>query len=77
MYSNYNFKKGLEKQMKLKGVTSSKKLSELTGYPASTISNYRNEKANPTLHVLVDFADYFEVSIDELILRGRGEEMSR
>lgn len=74
MYSNYNFKKGLEKQMKSNGITSSKKLSELTGYPASSISNYRNEKANPTLHVLADFADYFEISIDELILRERVEE---
>lgn len=71
MYSNYNFKKGLEKQMKLKGIGSNRELSKLIGYPISTIANYRSKGTNPTLTGLVDFADFFEVSIDELILRER------
>jgi len=38
-----------------------------TGIPAATLSDWKNNKSTPKMDKLVKLADYFSVSLDELV----------
>lgn len=53
-----------------KPIRSRRVTSELCGLPSDAIRRYERGEAEPTLSSLVLIADYFEITIDELIGRG-------
>lgn len=59
-YSRY------EKLRKKKGVTDYRVALE-TGIPKSTFSDWKNNRSKPKVEKLQKIADYFEVSIVELL----------
>lgn len=61
-----NLKEMLKELMSENDLTA-KRLSEITGIPAPTITRYRNGKSNPTLKNLIILADYFNCSTDYLL----------
>lgn len=52
-----------------KPVRSRKVTSELCGLPPDAIRRYERGEAEPTLSSLLLMADYFEVTLDELVGR--------
>ncbi len=56
---------------KLHGITQGK-LAEVLGGKKSLVSNYENGYSTPDVFTLIKIADYFDVSLDELV--GRDEK---
>lgn len=59
----------IRKIRKARGLTITQ-LSEKTGYAIQHISAIEHNKYSPRLVTAIDFADIFEVSLDELVGRG-------
>ena len=45
------------------------KLAELSGSTQSSINRYENEQSDPSLELLLWYADYFDVSLDYIFCR--------
>ncbi|MCD2159492.1 helix-turn-helix domain-containing protein [Fructobacillus sp. M1-13] len=46
-------------------------MAKHTGMSAGTIANLENGYSKPSFDVLIDIADYFEMSLDDLVERER------
>ena len=53
---------------KLHGKTQGE-LAEILGGKKSLVSNYENGSSTPDVYTLIKIADYFDVSLDELVGR--------
>lgn len=62
------FANNLKELRRAKKVTQ-QKLSEVLGYGYTAIANYESGRNEPSLRDLVRIADFFDVSIDELLGR--------
>jgi transcriptional regulator with XRE-family HTH domain len=62
------FRQRLQQMRTQKGI-SQKVLSELCGLYSDAVRRYENGAAEPTMHALVELADYFGCSIDYLVGR--------
>lgn len=61
-----SFSQGLKEAMKKKGVTAYR-LSKDLGVHQTTISNWLNGKSTPKAQMLEKIADYFAVTVDQLL----------
>ncbi len=74
MLTKYNFSYGLRFQMEKAG-KSPKDIEKEIGIPSNTIRNYLSERTEPSgIYKMVELADYFEITIDELLYRQRVEK---
>lgn len=55
------------KEIRLNNRKTQQEVSKALGVTQNTYSNYENEKTQPDFKTLVKFADYFHVTIDELL----------
>ncbi len=62
------FMKNLNEYMNLKGITG-KELAKVLDLSEASISYYKNGKREPQLSIACRIADYFEISLDELVGR--------
>ena len=51
-----------------------KELAKKLHVQRQTISSYERGVSTPDIYILIAMADYFEVSVDELVGRKRGEK---
>ncbi len=63
----------LQRIRKQNGV-SQKELAKKLHVQRQTISSYERGVSTPDIYILIAMADYFEVSVDELVGRKRGEK---
>ena len=63
------------KQLRTRRGTSQRALSELCGLGKNAVSRYESGNMAPTLPVLLALADYFCVTLDDLV--GRGQNPKR
>lgn len=63
-----NFQERLKELLEIRGLKYNT-LSQKTGIPVTTLSNYINRGSSPTITQLSILADFFNVSIDYLIGR--------
>ncbi|WP_338342867.1 helix-turn-helix transcriptional regulator [Fructobacillus fructosus] len=66
----YQFSKRLKSLREKEGVTQ-RKMAKHIGMSAGTIANLENGYSKPSFDVLIDIADYFEMSLDDLVGRER------
>ncbi len=60
------FQKRLKTLRKNKGI-SQRSLSKRFGYGATAVSGYENRRNEPSLDMLIQLAEYFDVTVDYLI----------
>ncbi len=61
------------KELRLESGLKRSELARLTGIHQNTIANYENETRQAPYETLILFADFFDVSLDELLGRSRRE----
>lgn len=66
----YQFSKRLKSLREKEGITQ-RQMAKHIGMSAGTIANLENGYSKPSFDVLIDIADYFEMSLDDLVGRGR------
>lgn len=64
----YSIGENMKKARKNNGVKQ-KELSKKTGIPVISLSRYENDKVTPTIWNLITIADFYGITIDELIGR--------
>lgn len=62
-YFAYNLK-----QLRIKKGVSRKEVAEYLGISAPAYGRYEKEEAEPTIANLIKLAQYFEITIDELLM---------
>ncbi len=67
------FSKKLSELIKAKGITQ-KELAEYLNYSPETVSKYCRGDAEPSHEVLIKLAEYFKVTLDELIMDKKKDE---
>jgi transcriptional regulator with XRE-family HTH domain len=70
---NMGIGENIKKLMKERNV-SAREVSRRTGIPQSSISDFLNSVKNPSSKVIIQLADFFDVTTDE-ILRGKKPEL--
>lgn len=68
---DHDFSGQLRRLRKRRGL-SCKMLGELCGLSKNTIALYERREREPTADPLIAIADFFEVSVDQLLGRGGG-----
>ncbi|GAP02003.1 transcriptional regulator, XRE family [Fructobacillus fructosus] len=69
----YSFGKRLNGLRVKEGVTQ-RQMARSIGISAGTIVNLEQGYSKPSFDVLIDIADYFEMSLDDLVERERRED---
>lgn len=61
------------KEVRIQNGISQKELASIIGIAQNTLSQYENERRTPDFYTAARIADYFHVSVDYLIGRGKQE----
>lgn len=69
----FKFEKRLKSLREKEGVTQ-RQMAKHIGMSAGTINNLESGYSKPSFDVLIDIADYFEMSLDDLVGRERGRD---